>query len=198
MGLDDWTDEQLKAMSFEDIRRLRELFPDKAAQNRLAPFDRSSYVLDQMRSFGPQAGLLGLGSPLFELLKALPGTNNMGSRSDPSMANAMAGISAFGQGLNEWNQSKVTNKVKPPVSDAWGQGVESLSPLEAKQRAFIGKLRSASPEDQRQFIAEFLSTGVPDSEVQYPSPAYPESQAAVMDMVRQQRAKARNLLGMPL
>lgn len=112
MNLLDFTDQQLGAMSFDDIRQLRRLFPDQASQNRLAPFDRSSDVREQMRSFGPQAGLYGLGTPLFELLKALPGTNNMGSRSDPSMANAMSGINAFGQGLNEWNQSKVKTRVR--------------------------------------------------------------------------------------
>ena len=109
MGLDDYTDAQLAQMSFEDIRRLRELFPDKSAQNRLAPFDRSSDVLGQMKAGGPVAGLYGLGSPIFELLKLLSPTN-MGSRSDPSLANAMSGISAFGQGLYDWNQSKVKTR----------------------------------------------------------------------------------------
>jgi hypothetical protein len=114
MNLWDFTDQQLGAMSFDDIRQLRRLFPDQASQNRLSPFDRSSYVIDQMRVNGPQAGIIpALGSPVFEALKALPGTNNMGSRSEPSMSNALAGMVGFGQGLNEWNQSKTKTRVKP-------------------------------------------------------------------------------------
>lgn len=105
------TDDELANMSFEDIRRLRGLFPDKASQNRLAPFDRSSDVLEQMKAGGPIAGLYGLGTPIFELLKLLSPTN-MGSRSDPSFASAMSGISAFGKGLTDWNKSKVTTKVR--------------------------------------------------------------------------------------
>lgn len=109
MNLSDFTDAQLGAMSFADIRRLRELFKDQAAQNRLAPFDRVSYVREAMREGGPQAGVIpALGSPVFEALKLLPG--QMGSRSEPSMQNALAGVVGFGQGLNEWNQSKITNR----------------------------------------------------------------------------------------
>jgi len=196
MGLDDYTDAQLAQMSFEDIRRLRELFPDKASQNRLAPFDRSSDVLGQMKSFGPQAGIYGLGSPIFELLKLLSPTN-MGSRSDPSLANAMSGISAFGKGLYDWNRSKVTNKVRPPAGDAWGQGVESLSPTEEKQRAFIAKLRAAPREQQLQFLGEQFSQGIPDTEVRFQS-EQPESQSSVLDMMRYQRWKAEEMNRRPL
>jgi hypothetical protein len=113
MNLSDFTDQQLGSMSFEDIRHLRTLFPDQASQNRLAFFDRTNYVRDVMKQQGPQAGItLALGSPVFEALKMIPGTENMGSRSQPSMANALAGMVGFGQGMNDWNQSKIKNRVR--------------------------------------------------------------------------------------
>jgi hypothetical protein len=109
MDLSQLTDAQLRAMSFDGIRKLREIFPDQASQNRLAPFDRSSFVREMMQERGPHAGIApALVSPVFEALKFLPG--RMGSRSEPSLQNALAGAVGFGQGLNEWNQSKITNK----------------------------------------------------------------------------------------
>jgi len=72
-------------------------------------------------------------------------------------------------------------------------------PTYVKQMAFIAKLRTLSPEDQRMFIAQQLSQGVPDTSVQFQHPGVEKlDQSSIMDIIRRQRGKAQGLLNQPL
>jgi hypothetical protein len=107
--------------------------------------------------------------------------------SQPSWQQFVEGYKGLGEGLMDWSKSKVKTKVRNPLGDG----------ATSNQQAFLDKLRDLPPDMQREFIAQQLSIGVPDTQVQYPN-VMPDRQPDVMAMVREQRAKARNLLARPL
>ena len=105
-----WTHEELAKLSFFDLLRLREQYPDKESQNRLAPYEHQAFVRYATQEDGPlMGGLLALsGIPYYAAKKLSP--TNMGARSDPSLQQVGSGMMGFGQGLYDWNQSKVKTR----------------------------------------------------------------------------------------
>lgn len=83
------------------------------------------------------------------------------------------------------------------IVDSAGED-EKRELLDARRRAFIEKLRNASPQDRREFMAEALSLGIPDTEVRHPVSKPPDKQEPVMDTVRRVRAKSKARLEEPL
>jgi hypothetical protein len=107
-----WTDAELSAMSFLDLVKLREQNKSKAAQNHLAPYEHQAFVRYATQEDGPlMGGLLAAGGAPYYLAKKLS-SDNFGARSDPSLGQIGAGLMGFGQGLQNWNASKVKTKVR--------------------------------------------------------------------------------------
>jgi hypothetical protein len=215
----DMTPEELRKLTPSQIVKLREMDAGvKDAQDVLAPADHYIFGQDIARNVGPHAALaVGAVAPAYYAGKVLARQfglpilqgDDPTQTSDPSWEQLFSAYAGLLSGTADWgmdrfkdvtnvfNKGKVTNKVRPPAGDAWGQGVESLSPTEEKQRAFIAKLRATPREQQLQFLGDQFSQGIPDTEVRFQS-EQPESQSSVLDMMRYQRWKAEEMNRRPL
>ena len=74
-----------------------------------------------------------------------------------------------------------------------------MTPLQAKQLAFIAKLRGLGSNQQREFIAQQLSQDTPDTMTQFKHPGIEKLDTGTdMEIILRQRQKAQDLLRQPL
>ena len=189
-----FSDEQLRGLTPAQILQLRELHAGNVqAQNALAPVDHRMFTRDAAATGGPIAALaIGVASPFYQMMKAL-GVGKDAQTSDPSFKQFVEGYKGLGEGLMDWSKSKVKTTVKNPM------GVGATD----KHQAFLDNLRSLSPDDQRLFMAQQLSAGVPDTRTTFEHPGndltWPmNEQTGMMEMIQAERAKKKKLLEQPL
>jgi hypothetical protein len=103
----DLTDEDLASMPFNELQKLRMMYPDKQAQNKLAPYEHAAYVRQLTMDQGPIAGALPMIlAPGYALAKKMSPTN-LGARSDPSFDQIGAGFRGYGQGVVGWAKNRL-------------------------------------------------------------------------------------------
>lgn len=185
-----YRDEQLRGLTPAQILQLRELYAGNVqAQNKMAPVDHRMFTRDAVAAGGPITALaVGMASPFYQMMKVL-GVGRDAQTSDPSLKQFVEGYKGLGEGLMDWSKSK--SKVKTKVKS---------SGATPGQQTFLDNLRDANADVQRQFIAEQLSTGLPDTAVSFdesPVDVY-EPQTPVMEMVMAERAKKKKMLEQPL
>lgn len=96
-GLLDYTDDQLAGMSHADLYRLRNLFADKLAQNRIAPFEHRAFAREAVTENPLLSIPIALATPIYQGYKALP--LGARSRSDPGWDQIGQGLLGIGEGI---------------------------------------------------------------------------------------------------
>jgi hypothetical protein len=203
MSPDFWSAENLAKLTPEQILKLRHMMAGNlGAQNKLAPVDHRMFTRDAAATEGPLAALgIGMVSPFYQL-KKLGNYRDMQyvpedpEQSEPSWDQFIQGYQGLAEGLGDWGKRK-----KNKLAELFGTKESGLSHqmgLKEKQKAFINKLRMAPREQQLQFMAEQLSTGIPDTEVRHQLPIERNEQEPLADMLYAQRKKVEAMSRRPL